>query len=218
MVNDAASYFKSEHAFATLLYKLALKQFGDDFVDWEAETTIISLHNTFGELPIINQDKILALKSLEHAFDGRFGFFNEVNCFRHTINALNNIEPDHDSFGALIPEHIHWGIYEISLLHPEYHLDEEPAKMLGLSYHHAGLLLLPDDLSKYQEFLDMYNKNTELVPKVKEHWKLNRTKPLDNFDEDHDFLDQQVFALRADASYMANRKDSYMKDQQALAL
>ena len=94
------SYFKNEDAFATILYPLCVKTFGDEFKTWEMETVAIHLQ----DIPSINVDKIMSIKALYESIESSFNFFNEVNCFSNTIKSLNGLEPLHD---FLVKHHSH---------------------------------------------------------------------------------------------------------------
>jgi len=203
-------YFKNEDAFGTILFDFCEKIYGDEILDWEMDTLVITLKQDLDCLDI-NIDKISSIIALENSLKGSLCFFNDVNCFRHTINALNSLEPDYEFLGALIPEHVHWGIYEIAQKYPEYKLDEEPAKFLGLSYHKAGLMLVPEELEEYQEFLNLYNKNIALVPKLRTLWKKYKNSTEDDLDE-NDFVHVQMLALKADEAYMGMKRVQYSGD------
>ena len=90
-----------------------------------------------------------------------------------------------------------------------------PAKFLGLSYHQIGAMILPEEISKYQEFLNYYNKNIEVVPKLIEYWKELKDKDIDALNEDN-FVHMQALMLKADKSYMEYRKEAYFRDLQRL--
>lgn len=204
-------YMENEEAFGSILFRMAKKVFGSEFCDWESEAIILNLKDYYPNIPDINIDKILCFVALENSFDGRLCFFNELNCFRHTVNTLNNLEPDYQFLGALIPQHINWALYEVDQIHPGYKLDEEPARFLGISYHYIGALILPERLSEYQLFLDEYNQNSQLVSKMQEHCKECEARSIDDLD-DEDVRDMQELMLRADLAYMDHRKREYMRD------
>jgi hypothetical protein len=202
------SYFKHEDAFGTILYKLCLKVFGEEFPSWELETITMCIKDMFGEIPDINLDKIYSIVALVNSRDGRFCFFNELNCFRHTVNVLNNFPTDYNFLGSLTPQHIHWAIYEVDQLYPGHKLDEDPLKFLGLSYHHIGALVLPMDMEEYQEFLNLYNTNSHLVPHIKEEWSKLKDHHPDDLSEEH-IVEMQILMLKADEAYMNHKKQLY---------
>lgn len=209
-------YLENEESFGSLLYKIVKEKYGEEVIDWEFDTLVMEL-SRFAEVPDVNLDKIMAFISMDNSFDGSFSFFNEMNCFMHTVNATNNLEPDYEFLGALQPQHIQWTMYEMDLIYPGYKLDEEPAKMMGLSYHKVGYFLLPDDLSEYQEFLDYYNKNTELVPRIRKEWESFKksNRDIDSLDID-DIVEQQILMLLSNEHYMKYKKDAYQRDVERL--
>jgi hypothetical protein len=209
-----SQYVLNPEAYASILYKCISIDLGD-VAHWEMETLSISMHQKYGDVPQVNLDKIMSIIALKNSLDGRMNFFTEMNCFRHTVNALNNLEIDHEFLGALMPPHIHWALYEIGLLFPEHTLHEEPGKFLALSYHYVGQLLLPTDLQVYQPLLDSYNENTELVPKIREAWETHHEIHTDNLDEE-DIIHMQILLLRADEEYMSHKKSSYLRDSSAI--
>jgi hypothetical protein len=202
-------YLRNPEAFGTILYRICLDKFGKEFIEWESDTISKELSDV--RAPDVNIDKVLSLVSLANSFDGRLNFFNEVHCFRHTVNALNNLEPNYEFLGALMPQHICWAMHEVGLEYPEYSLDEEPAKFTGLSFYHSGFLILPETLSEYQEFLDYFNVNKELVPKIKELWAEKKKTPVDELDSEN-ILDIQVLMLKSNTLYMGYRKQQYAND------
>ena len=210
-LDKVTRYFYDGEAFATILYKLAVKKYGEEFKDWESDTVILALKEDFPSIPAVNLDKILALVSLENAMDGRLNFFNEVNCFRHTVDVLNNMPTNYEFLGGLVPQHICWTIYEIDKFMPGYKLDEDPLKFTALSFHINGYLIFPDCLIDYQEFLNSHNKNTELVDHIKEVWKKHRTTPIDALDED-DLVEMQILMLRSIEDYVNFKKETYLQD------
>lgn len=214
-LNQQTEYLTQENAFASILYKVALNQFGEEFLDWEADSININLKKLCA-IPDINIDKILSFVSLANSMDGRLNFFNEINCFRHTVNALNNLEPDYEFMGVLVPQHIHWAIYEVGQLYPEYKLDEEPAKLLGLSYNYMGALILPTGIEEYQIFLDEFNKNTELVPHLRNKWQSYIKNPNIDLMDEEDVVDQQMLMLLSDQYYMKYKKDAYLRELEIL--
>ena len=212
------SYLLNEDAFATLLYRICVNRYGEQLLEWESDTILLAIHKDFGaDVPEVNLDKILSIVALKNSLNGQLCFFNEVNCFKNTVQAFNHIPPNYQFMGASLPEHIHWTLHEIALLFPEYKLHEEPAKYLGLCYHKIGAMVVPEDIKEYQELLDYYNKNIAIVPKVKEYIKTEIDVDPDTLPDD-DFMNVQLLIAKADVMYMANKKEEYAKDQMALEL
>jgi hypothetical protein len=110
-----------------------------------------------------------------------------------------------------MPEHAHWAIYEVEQLHPEYKLHEEPARFMCLGYHNIGQMVLPEDLEGYQPLLDQFNKNTGLVPKIKEAWEKYKDLPIESLDQDS-IIHWQLLLLHSDQQYMDWKKKLYLSD------
>ena len=210
-------YFKNPEAFGTILYKMGFKVLGDNYTDWEMDTIHMELNRLYGAIPECNMDKLLSIVALSNSFKGQLCFFNEMNCFRHTVNALNNHPADYDFLGALVPQFAHWAVWEVKQLYSEYDLDEEPAKFMALSYHHCGNMLLPDDLSKYQSLLDSYNHNIKIIPRIKEYIAEHKNDDLDKLNE-FDLLDAQLLHYLSDKAYMDLKKTEYASDLEMLDL
>lgn len=206
-----ASYMNNQDAFGSILYKIAKKEWGEDVDEWETDTILMNLQYRYGSIPEVNIEKILSFVALSNTMDGKLNFFNEVNCFRHTTNVLNNLEADYEFLGALIPQHCHWAIYEVQQLYPEYEMDSEPLKFMALSYHHVGALVLPVDMQKYQEFLNDFNENVSLAAIILEHWEKHKERHEDSFD-DNDIVDLQLSLLKSDEVYMNYKKQRYLED------
>lgn len=207
--SEFTSYIEDEEAFATILYKIA-KNIYPEIDSWEMETLTIEITKRFPRIPEVNLDKIMAIIAMNSSFDGSFCFYNEVNCFRHTVNAFNNIEPNLDFMGELIPQHITWAMYEMDQQFPGQKLFEEPAKFLGLCFHNMGYFLLPENLSEYQEFLDYYNTNSIVKERIKKEWE-DRTIDVEELDED-DIVDLQLLLLESNKVYLEQKKKKYKKD------
>jgi hypothetical protein len=210
----ALAMVHDEECFTTLLYEQVCKTIQSDSAvdsvsDWENESLLLEMDRLFGNVPDINKDGVCAIHALKAAVPrGSFNFFTEVNCFRHTVNLLNGINSDYDFFGGLIPHHIVWAIWELKQLYPEYSLSEEPAKFLGACFHRMGWLILPEELSEYQEVLDYFNHNNALKEKIESVYRSNPTADIDQLDED-DIIEMHILKLQSSTAYMTHRKKAY---------
>lgn len=216
-LDSRKGYFKDPEAFATVLYRLCLSVFGSDFPGWESDTIVLNLHDYCPDISEINVDKILSLVALQSSMDGRFCFFNEINCFYHTVNVLNGFPSDYQVLGALTPHHIAWAVYEIGEFLPGQKLHEEAAKMAALSFHLNGYMIFNDSLYEYQSLLDEMNHNKEISPKVRSLWVKHRRTPIEELDED-DILELQLLKLRSIEDYISLKKQSYRRDQSNASL
>lgn len=208
------SYFYNEDAFASILYKMFIDEFSEEAADWEMDTISIVLKKSFPDIQDVNVDKIQSIVALNEAIkQGTFTFFNDVACFHHTTNTFNGMESDYDFLGFVAPQHIVWAMKEMERLYPDYKLDEDPAKFLGASFHVIGALVLPEELEEYQEFLDYYNHNTEIVDRVKKEWEeFSKDKDLDSIDDQEDVLGVQMLILQSCKDYCENKDKQYLKD------
>lgn len=123
------------YTMGTVLYAIAVRQYGEEVHDWEPETVFLELQDDFGvEIPAINHDKLMALLTAvsTNSFYENFAAFSLIS---HT---LNNDENPLDQSDPLLPAEMAWAVTEVQLV------DDTPGKF-GVDVAHAVGVFLQED-------------------------------------------------------------------------
>lgn len=144
----------------SVLLLILERKLGEQFINYEFESIWYLLEEY--NIPDINKDKIRAAINLLTSSN----LFFDAVIFEKTINALNNIETDPKLLQEAQPQHLCWGIKEITILLDEGTLqwDREPLSYTAIVLHRNGFVKTPDILNFAQEELEKLNKQNLDLP------------------------------------------------------
>lgn len=131
--------------FATVLYAVALKQFGTEIHEWEPEMFDLEFRDEFQvDMPSVNQDKLNAL--ILSIVTNRF--YHDYFVFTQTCELLSQSEADFETLTPdLLPAEIAWGIVEVRLNdNDDPPFDPEISNYVGVILDQNGFLNPPTPL------------------------------------------------------------------------
>jgi hypothetical protein len=128
---------------ATILYAIAIKEFGEEALhSWEPETISMEMNEAFGDMPTANHDKLLALiASVESNV-----FYTSWSAFEIACRTINTGEL-YGSDELLVAE-MAWGVAEV-LLNDDTpsKFSDEVAAGVGKVLFDEGIMEAPPSLS-----------------------------------------------------------------------
>jgi hypothetical protein len=126
----------------SVLYAIALREFGEELHSWEPETITMEMQEAFGQMPPENHDKLLAIISAIETNS----FYSSWSVFEIICRTINTGEP-YGSDELLVAE-MAWAILEVQLCdETPGQFSEEIAAGVGKILADEGILTPPPSLS-----------------------------------------------------------------------
>jgi len=169
----AKALVQDEQTTASACYYALDLLLGPTWQAWEPESIWLELDDDGLDIPVINREKIMAVRSLFTT--GRFWF--DAQAFEKTAISFNNEYNTHVGVEDAPVAFINWAVFEADLLHKEVEkmtleFDREPTNYTAIQLHREGYLITPEMLSWAEPYLTKLNccGNDELNKKIRQLW------------------------------------------------
>lgn len=150
--DDIGALFKNPQTPATVLLFLLVDELGTEWFDWEPETLDREIWAAWkATVPQDNKDKIWALVTCLTTNL----FYQDLNCFIHTCNALNDSGSDFANFDPASVSDMAWAVAEIVLIDPpekkdpSYQFSPEVVAYMSAEMDREGFTKPPRILATY---------------------------------------------------------------------
>jgi hypothetical protein len=126
----------------TVLYAIALREFGEEIHSWEPETIAMEMSEAFGEMPTENHDKLMALITAVESN----AFYSSWSVFEIICRTINTGEPQGSD--ELLVAEMAWAVLEARLNdETPGTFSEEIAIGVGKLLSEEGITRAPPSLS-----------------------------------------------------------------------